>query len=139
MLLSGPHPSIRPPKRTKHADRSPAHASHHRCSACCASFLQVGGLSSRPSALNFALTPVGLGLLGNKREVQFRLTTRFRDGSYYTNFDNTYVRGRRAPCRTHWSLGLAWGASGLLALAGTCCSSVNDYASQTLPEIQTVY
>jgi len=92
VLLSGPHPSIRPPKRTKHADRSPAHASHHRCSACCASFLQVGGLSSRPSALNFALTPAGLGLLGNKREVQFRLTTRFRDGSYYTNFDNTYVR-----------------------------------------------
>lgn len=38
-------------------------------------------------ALEFDVARPALGLLGNRREVQFRLTARYQDGSYFTNFD----------------------------------------------------
>ncbi len=44
-----------------------------------------------PGTFAFGISKAALGLIANGKVVQFRLTVRYPDGSYFTNFNDMYV------------------------------------------------
>ncbi len=48
----------------------------------------IGDIASAPEVVEFQLTRAALALVRNNKEMQFRLTGRYPDGTYFTNRDD---------------------------------------------------